>query len=189
MAYAKTETKTASLAGEFGESFARRIFGDEAVDSLPRITRGPRKGKIKGYMGWKKCVVGGWFKTAPGHYQEVNTGFVMRPGPLEYALLSDQYADNKGNEYGFEVVYSKKPNERTLCTAEQKAARAAEFAAEELQREKNAFDDATDEGTAFIREHVGQYNITEENMQDEIFKWLDKRDALRKERFPRQDKA
>ena len=46
--YALFVTKKAPLAGEFGEKFARRIFGDDDVDDLPVYVRGPKKGQKKG---------------------------------------------------------------------------------------------------------------------------------------------
>ena len=58
--YAEIDSRIASLSTEFGESFARRKFGDEFVDDLPVITRGPRKGKKRGSICWEKVVKGGW---------------------------------------------------------------------------------------------------------------------------------
>jgi hypothetical protein len=60
MSNAQFEVRSANLATEFGESYARRLFGDDAVDQLPRYVRGPKKGKPKGRVVWKKCVRGGW---------------------------------------------------------------------------------------------------------------------------------
>lgn len=60
MTHAVYETKSAWLSSEFGESYARRLMGDEAVDNLPRYVRGKRKGCLKGRLIWKKCVHGGW---------------------------------------------------------------------------------------------------------------------------------
>ena len=54
------ETKSAWLGSEFGEQLARKWFGDEIVDSLPRLTRGKNAGKIKAYLVWIKCTRGGW---------------------------------------------------------------------------------------------------------------------------------
>jgi len=58
----------AYISGEFGESMARRYFGDEVVDSMPRYVRGKRKGQLKGQISWKKVVRGGWVRT--GRYDE-----------------------------------------------------------------------------------------------------------------------
>lgn len=57
---AKFEQKEAYLSSEFGESFARRTFGDEVVDSIPRYVRGKRAGQLKGVIRWCRCVEGGW---------------------------------------------------------------------------------------------------------------------------------
>jgi len=37
---AQFNTRTADLTTEFGESMARKWFGDEAVDALPKFVRG-----------------------------------------------------------------------------------------------------------------------------------------------------
>ena len=62
--YAQIEDRLVYLSSDFGEEIARRWFGDETVDSLPRFVRGPRKGKIKGAVTWSKVVRGGWVRTA-----------------------------------------------------------------------------------------------------------------------------
>ena len=61
--FARFETKHSWLSSEFGENYARKLFGDVIVDSLPRYVRGKRKGLLKGYIEWRKCVAGGWVKT------------------------------------------------------------------------------------------------------------------------------
>lgn len=59
MSNAHIETKKTYLSSEFGESYARKIFGDDLINQLPRITRGERKGKLKGYIVWDKVIAGG----------------------------------------------------------------------------------------------------------------------------------
>lgn len=75
---AQIDYRTAHLSTDFGEEIARKWFGNESVDSLPRYTRGPRKGKIKGVVSWSKVTRGGWIstgrKTASGDY----SGYVER---------------------------------------------------------------------------------------------------------------
>lgn len=61
--YAQIDGRSAYLSTDFGEEIARKWFGDESVDSLPRYTRGPRKGKIKGAVTWSKVIRGGWVRT------------------------------------------------------------------------------------------------------------------------------
>lgn len=78
--YARIENRSAYLSSEFGEDYARRLFGDEIIDALPRYVRGKRKGKIKGRVTWRKCVKGGWVKTGPyGGYGDAN-GYVQGKG-------------------------------------------------------------------------------------------------------------
>ena len=72
--FAQFETKGAWLSGEFGEGYARKLFGDEIVDALPRYVRGKRKGLIKGRIEWRKCVAGGWVKTGRRSEDEYASG-------------------------------------------------------------------------------------------------------------------
>lgn len=57
---ASYRTNSAWLGKEFGEQMARRHFGDEAVDALPRYVRGKNKGKFKAEIQWIKVERGGW---------------------------------------------------------------------------------------------------------------------------------
>ena len=54
------ETRSAWVGSEFGEGFARRRFGDAAVDALPRYSKGKSAGKFKANIVWLKCTAGGW---------------------------------------------------------------------------------------------------------------------------------
>ena len=81
--YAQTEQKAAALASDFGLSYATRCFGQEAIDSLPRLQAGPNKGKPKGYIIWRKTTTAGYHPNAGGG---VAAGSVVRAwigtGPL-----------------------------------------------------------------------------------------------------------
>ena len=59
----RSKTGQAYISGEFGESMARRYFGDEIVDAMPRYVRGNRKGQFKGQLVWTKVIRGGWVRT------------------------------------------------------------------------------------------------------------------------------
>lgn len=74
--YARIESRTAYLSTDFGEEIARKWFGDETVDSLPRFSRGPRKGKIKGVVSWRKVVKGGWVRVERATACGDATGYV-----------------------------------------------------------------------------------------------------------------
>lgn len=74
--YASTETKIAYMSGEFAVSYATRLFGAEAVASLATISRGKRKGAIKGVLSWTKCTVGGWQRNGYSGGGVVYPGFV-----------------------------------------------------------------------------------------------------------------
>ena len=64
--YAVTEEKTAWLKYDFGNELARKWFGDEAIDALPKFVRGKNKGKTKGVLVWTKCTKGGWVRGSHG---------------------------------------------------------------------------------------------------------------------------
>ena len=86
--YAKFQSRSAWLGTEFGESYARRLFGDEVVDSLPRYVRGKSVGKFKADVSWLKCIEGGWIKTGYDHMREESVGLVEnRRGKVIVAIL------------------------------------------------------------------------------------------------------
>ena len=89
MAQAQIDTKKAYLSSEFGENFARKIFGDELINQLPRTTRGERKGKLKGYIVWDKVIAGG-----------ITTKKYVRDGG--YAHESERYLETRKNS----VIYA-----------------------------------------------------------------------------------
>jgi hypothetical protein len=68
--------KSAWLGTEFGESYARRLFGDEVIDQTPRYVRGKNAGKFKASVEWIKVERGGWVKT--GTYYGEPEGTVER---------------------------------------------------------------------------------------------------------------
>lgn len=100
--YAKFETKSAWLGTEFGESYARKIFGDEIVDALPRGVRGKNKGKLKQTIGWVKVIEGGWVKTRYDYMSEEGVGYVEnRSGStISWKIIASQWD-------GGEVLHSK----------------------------------------------------------------------------------
>jgi hypothetical protein len=58
--YAVLCPKSADLASEFGLSWATKLFGAEAIASLPVRLAGKNKGKPKGFVIWRKAIVPGW---------------------------------------------------------------------------------------------------------------------------------
>ena len=69
------------MSSEFIEGMARRYFGDDVVDALPRYVRGKRKGQLKGYLQWQKVTKGGWvsvYGAAGNGYVERRVGKVIR---------------------------------------------------------------------------------------------------------------
>ena len=62
--YAKYSYKRAWLNTEFGENYAKRIFGEQFIQTLPIASKGKNKGKIKNhFIEWKKVEAGGWVRT------------------------------------------------------------------------------------------------------------------------------
>jgi len=51
---------TADLATEFGRDWATKLFGQEAIASLPTRQAGKNKGAPKGYVIWRKANGSGW---------------------------------------------------------------------------------------------------------------------------------
>ena len=58
--YARFAARSAWLGNSFGEEYARKLFGDAAIEVLPRYTRGKNTGKLRGEIAWIRCVEGGW---------------------------------------------------------------------------------------------------------------------------------
>lgn len=97
MSTAKFEKKTAWLGTEFGESYARRLFGDAVIDSLPRYTKGKNTGKFKAEIAWLKCTAGGWVRLGAYDYDRGHgNGFVEnKAGSTVYAVLRDGYTGER----------------------------------------------------------------------------------------------
>lgn len=92
--YAVIETRSAFLSTDFGEELARKWFGDESVDSLPRYTRGPRKDKIKGAITWTKVLRGGWIRGG---------GVENRVGHISERKLHEIGSDRFGSSIGHAI--------------------------------------------------------------------------------------
>lgn len=58
--YAVLAPKSAGLETEFGRQWAEKLFGAEAIASLPVRTAGKNKGAPKGFVIWRKAVVAGY---------------------------------------------------------------------------------------------------------------------------------
>jgi len=92
--YAKTESKVVWIKYDFGNDLARKWFGDEAIDALPKISRGKNKGKPKGVLVWTKCTHGGWVKTGAYNWDVgQGCGYVMPQGCHFQQIKSETYSD------------------------------------------------------------------------------------------------
>ena len=71
---ANIDYRNGYMSSEFIEGMARRYFGDDVVNALPRYVRGKRKGQLKGFLQWQKVVKGGWVSV----YGAAGNGYVER---------------------------------------------------------------------------------------------------------------
>lgn len=80
---ARVTRRCAALHTNFARSFVERRFGAAVTaavyEAFPTFQRGPRKGLVKGYVHWLKCLEGGWYAAGQG-------GHVVRPGISEVCL-------------------------------------------------------------------------------------------------------
>jgi hypothetical protein len=79
---AKLKTNVAPIASEFGENLARKWFGDDVVDEMPRYVRGDKKGQFKGWLKWTKVIEGGWQRTGPATAECDYNGRVLYPNQI-----------------------------------------------------------------------------------------------------------
>ena len=91
-----SKTGHAYISGEFGESMARRYFGDEVVDAMPRYVRGNRKGQFKGQLVWTKVIRGGWVRTGSYDADRGPSGYPERRVNqiIEVVLSIPQWRDD-----------------------------------------------------------------------------------------------
>lgn len=54
------EVRRSKLSEQFGYEYACRLFGQEAIDSLPLLKAGPDRGKPKGFLIWRKAMTAGY---------------------------------------------------------------------------------------------------------------------------------
>lgn len=117
-------TRSAKLSEDFGYDYACRLFGKEAIDSLPILASGKNKGRVKGTLYWRVATEAGYVRECCG---------VRGRGQLVEAWIGEsrQNADRGlwcGRIQGLAGSYS------VLCVqyrdreAEQQAARDAEMA-------------------------------------------------------------
>jgi hypothetical protein len=80
---AQVDHKSAKLSSDWGYQYAVRLFGQEAIDSLPVLKSGPNKGKPAGYICWLKTTTAGYCANVDGG---APAGMVVRawtaPGPF-----------------------------------------------------------------------------------------------------------
>jgi hypothetical protein len=73
---AQIAKRSAFLFTDFGESMARRYFGDTVEKLVGRYVRGKHKGCLRGQIAWRKVVKGGWVSTYGGTGNNDYAGYV-----------------------------------------------------------------------------------------------------------------
>jgi hypothetical protein len=87
-------TRSAYLSSDFGESFARKYFGEEVLKDLPRYVRGKRKGLLKGKVAWTRCTRGGWVGHWGGAHEECGGHVEHRVNQIiEVTLLKTEWRE------------------------------------------------------------------------------------------------
>lgn len=100
--YAQFSSHNTYLSNEFGRDFAMRTF-NMTLEDLQKLvgvkTRGKRKGMLRGYIFWKKCIKGGWVKTGKYDFDTMQAhGHVQMPGMVAVCLTDDKFTFLHGNE-------------------------------------------------------------------------------------------
>lgn len=131
--YAQTTTKAARLSSEFGLTYATRLFGEEAVASIPTFQRGANTGKPKGFIKWMRT-------TTPGYHPNMGTGVGVGvtvrawiaefEGSGEESAMIGKWMGRKQNLCGSASVLGPEARERDKA---EKARREAEWAEEKAE--------------------------------------------------------
>ena len=100
------EKRTAPLSYSFGLKVVREKFGDQFfMENWPKYSKGPRKGKFKGFICWTKCSVGGW---ARSHPSEPGLSGVVKPGSSDWRVaMIEPEADPHGHSIVARWTYVK----------------------------------------------------------------------------------
>lgn len=83
--YATINNYQAYLSSSFGQQLAQLWFGldnDMLASLVGRISRGKRKGQLRGQILWSKCTRGGW-----QHSEYGDGGHVVFPGLIRARLV------------------------------------------------------------------------------------------------------
>lgn len=63
-------TRSARLSEQFGYDYAVRLFGREAIESLPLLKAGPNRGKTAGTLRWRVAMSAGYVPECCGPCKE-----------------------------------------------------------------------------------------------------------------------
>jgi hypothetical protein len=130
--YAKlSPINKALLSDDFGLSYAIRLFGQEAVDSIPVFQKGKNAGKKKGVLHWINADVGGWTR----EYGAVTPGLVrawisLYSGSFERDAIEGMWLGRvqmlaAGRYYLGDVGRANYANDQAVIAADHAAALAA----------------------------------------------------------------
>jgi len=115
---AEYKVRKSYLSDDFGYELAVKCFGQEAVDNLPKYTKGKHEGKPMGLVKWIKVEKGGYdpvFYSNSGRL-ETRKGWI-----LGKALLKTEWGVRWFNtKNGFKTKDSYKKFAPTNCLVEEK---------------------------------------------------------------------
>lgn len=137
--YATYDRKSADLASEFGREYAERLFGAEAIASLPVRKSGKNKGAPKGHVCWLKTRTAGYSPYMDGG---VGVGVVVRAwigeGPLsnEGDAMRGQWLGRIQNLCGSRCYLGPEAREREAARQAKEAADWEEEKREILEAQK-----------------------------------------------------
>jgi hypothetical protein len=131
--HAQTVIKSAALSTEFGLSYATRLFGEEAIASLPLLKSGPNKGKPKGHIIWKRTTTAGYCVYVGGGVgpdQTVRAWIGEFSGTMESGAMRGKWMGRIQDLCGSRCVLGQEARERW---AREEAARKAQWEEEKAE--------------------------------------------------------
>jgi len=121
-------TKHAALSSDFGREWATKLFGEEAIASLPILQTGKNKGHPKGHVQWRKAMSSGFIPgfgpVAEGQLVDAWIGEGML-SPKESAMVGE-WMGRKQNLAGSASMLFQKARDAEAVRQQRDAAERAE---------------------------------------------------------------
>lgn len=127
------ESRHAKLSEEFGYEYACRLFGKEAIDSLPLLQAGPHKGKPKGFLHWRRAMAAGYVRECAGPCKEgglVDAWIGEFFGTLRDNPMTGMWCGRMQGLAGSRSVLTQEYRDFDAASKAQEAERQKEFARE-----------------------------------------------------------